>query len=203
MAAPASLEDRAAPASLEFDPTDYGPEWAMSDKIRGDPTVAKHIKMEPWGISTVPKCWHMYHLGNFGDAVAHCTKVIRELLARPYVKEFRIGITSDPIVRFFNKPSIKSIENVAPYWMRGYILDGFTEMRVLVSSDASGVVGPIEIELLKKYRFVHHLCGNKRRGGEGADFGKGPYYVYVVFKFNPGAPELRSSDRTHLKRRKK
>ena len=181
----------AAPAS--FDPTDYGPEWAMADKIRLRPEWAKHLKMEPWGTS---KCWHMYRLGSLDDAVAHCEAVIDSRLALQYIKEFRIGVTSDPIRRFFQEPSNDDR-------LSGYRLHGFSELRVLVSSDAPGVVGPIERKLLRKYRrcdyenkcmrLGHHLCTNQRKGGEGADFGPGPYYVYVVFSFNPGAPELRGS----------
>ena len=35
-----------------------------------------------------------------------------------------------------------------------------------------------------------HRCLNQRKGGEDADFGQGPYFVYVVWQFNSGALEL-------------
>ena len=62
-------------------------------------------------------------------------------------------------------------------------------------------VGTIETKLLDKYRTYDyerkvnrqkgdHHCLNQRKGGENADFGQGPYFVYVVWQFNPGALEL-------------
>ena len=62
-------------------------------------------------------------------------------------------------------------------------------------------MGTIETKLLDKYRIYDyerkvnrqkgdHHCLNQRKGGENADFGQGPYFVYVVWQFNPGALEL-------------
>ena len=62
-------------------------------------------------------------------------------------------------------------------------------------------MGTIETKLLDKYRTYDyerkvnrqkgdHHCLNQRKGGKNADFGQGPYFVYVVWQFIPGALEL-------------
>ena len=69
------------------------------------------------------------------------------------------------------------------------------------NSQQEEFVGTIETKLLDKYRTYDyerkvnrqkgdHHCLNQRKGGENADFGQGPYFVYVVWQFNPGALEL-------------
>jgi hypothetical protein len=171
-----------------FDPTDLGPEWALHDEIEAH--HPRFIKMTRWGQNAY---WRNYDQmpinGNMAAAADHCEAVINARLALEYVKEFRIGITSDPIRRWSHKPTAEDS-------LRGYQLVGFHEMRILISTQRQRVVGPLERRLLIKYRHYdyeakrprtgHYLCGNMRRGGEGADFGPGPYYLYVVFQFNPG-----------------
>ena len=178
----------------EFDPTDCGPAWRLRDE-----TLAHQIRaiaMNRFGGKGVA-CWVNFDqcpiAGSMTRAFQHCEAWIDRRLSLEYVREFKIGITSDPIRRWSHEPEKDDR-------LEGYRTLGFHSIHMLMSSQRPGIVGPLEIKLLEKYRWDdherkcqrpgHHLCSNRRRGGEGADFGPGPYYVYVAWKFNPGAVEL-------------
>ena len=166
----------------EFDPTDCGPQWRMREICE---------KQEPhcivWPYPTL-----MMDVASWESLVAHCTREVDKRLAGGYIKEFKVGLTSNPLRRW----------SCDDHSMRGYRAQGFHQVQVLFSTSHRGLVGSMEIEVLKKYRrYVyetggltasvgHLLCANRRQGGENADFGSGPFYLYVTWKFNLGAQEL-------------
>ena len=174
----------------EFDPTDYGEEIRFAEGIEANPRGLCMTKGRVW-FGTWPS-----HCRLFREYVfEHCCQRIEHRLVEGYVRNFKIGITSDPVRRFNNIPC-------ATDTMAGYRAEGYHVMWVLASSGQRGIVGPLEVKLLNIFRFNdyeskrtrpsgHHLCANQRKGGEGADYGPGPYYLYCCWRFNPGANELR------------
>ena len=182
--------------AAEFDPTDYGPEWRLYEEIKAhhrDILMKRFCKEPSWTDFDLPAIG-----GNMNAAIDHCEAWIDARLALQYVHEFKIGLTSDPIRRWRHEPTEHDS-------LQGYRALRYHQMHVLISTQRAGVVGRLEQRLLLKYRWDdyegkrqrpgHHLCGNRRRGGEGADYGPGPYYVYVVWQFNPGAIELQHGTR--------
>ena len=166
----------------DFDPTDYGPQWTMRSMCE---------KEAPHHIVWPHPDW-MMDTARWETLLAHCIEEVDKRLARGYIKAFKIGLTSHPLRRW----------SCDDHSMRGYRAEGFHQLQVLFSTCKKGKVGPMEREVLQKYRRYnyeeggwtacggHLLCANLRRGGENADVGDGPYYLYVAWQFNHGAAEL-------------
>ena len=169
----------------ELDPTDCGPQWRMR---------AFCEEQDSRGIVWPHPIW-MIDGASLKTLLTHCHNSVDTRLSHGYVRQFKIGITSDPWRRWAHEP--EPCDD-----MRGYRAEGFHQLQVLFSTSHRGLVGPMEREVLKQYRRYayetggltasggHLLCANRRQGGENADFGSGPFYLYVAWKFNPGAPEL-------------
>ena len=179
---------------VEFDPTDLGPEWRCMDLLEPH----NEIEMNYFSFQGNPVCFNFFEgypiFANVGAAVTLLQAFVDQRLEKGYVKGFKVGITSDILRRWDHDPSLQDA-------LRGYKQMGFHQMNVLLSARQTGVVGTIETRLLDKYRTYDyerkvnrqkgdHRCLNQRKGGENADFGQGPYFVYVVWQFNPGALEL-------------
>ena len=188
---PAVAEDEnvpvAAVAEDEYDPTDYGPQWRMRTFCE-----ARDSRITWPALCRMTQRY--YYPGSFSEVEAYCIEALEQRLLQQYIKAFKIGVTSNPWRRWAHEPEPGDS-------MRGYRAEGFHQLQFLFSTPQRNVVGPMEKQLLLTYRRYdyergcntsagHVLCANLRQGGENAGYGNGPWYLYVAWKFNPGAPEL-------------
>ena len=112
---------------------------------------------------------------NAGKALAWSRQVVDSLLAKgPHV--FKIGITADPLFRFYKESSLHS---PSPGYYRGH--EKFTGMDVLYAATTWEEAALVEAILIETYR---ETPGNRnvRPGGEGRVCGHGPFFTYLVFK---------------------
>ena len=114
--------------------------------------------------------------------MVHAQYVIDALLKEGYIQSFKIGLTHLPKDRFYSL-------------RYGYQRSGYNKMVLLVVHDCD-FINDMEIKLLAVYRRHdrhgilvnfkgHPLCANRAPGGEGADHGFAPFFVYVALKTNP------------------
>ena len=112
---------------------------------------------------------------NSGQALKWCKAKIDSLLNRgPHV--FKIGITSNPLFRFYKEPS-----HMCPspgYYRCG---DKFKGMHVLFAGSTFEEAALMEAALKDVYQ---GRPGNRnmRAGGEGRNSETGPFFTYLVFK---------------------
>ena len=121
------------------------------------------------------------HRTNFPEQLTHCRNAIDSVLAKGFVRSFKVGITFTPLHRFRN----------ARY---AYVRQGYKQMMLLFCDDDPEAVTTMEIELLKVYRMHsrsglinpsgHVLCANRAPGGESGHHGVSPFFVYSVFSWN-------------------
>ena len=115
--------------------------------------------------------------------MVHAQYVIDALLKEGYIQSFKIGLTHLPKDRFY---SVRY----------GYQRSGYNKMVLLAVHDNCDFIKDMEIKLLAVYRRHdrhgilvnfkgHPLCANRAPGGEGADHGFAPFFVYVALKTNP------------------
>ena len=110
-----------------------------------------------------------------GRALAFCRDVIDKLLKKgPHV--YKIGVTADPLFRFYKRPSFES-SSPGSY----YCQDKFKCMYVLYASATWDEAALMEAVLIESHR---GCPGNRndRPGGEGRKCDAGPFFTYVVFK---------------------
>ena len=110
--------------------------------------------------------------------MVHAQSVIDALPKEGYIQSFKIGLQG-------------------PFYSvrYGYQRSGYNKMVLLVVHDCD-FINDMEIKLLAVYRRHdrhgilvnfkgHPLCANRAPGGEGADHGFAPFFVYVALKTNP------------------
>ena len=112
---------------------------------------------------------------NTGQALACCRKVIKHVLEQgPTV--YKIGITADPLLRFYKKPCSGS---PSPGYYQSH--EKFKCMYVLYAGSTWEEAALMEAVLIEP-----HLnkpgCRNVRPGGEGRRMEHGPFFTYIVFK---------------------
>ena len=119
----------------------------------------------------------------FDSQITHARRVIDRLLDEGYVRSFKVGITHLPKDRYYSS-------------RYGYQRSGYSKMVLLAVHDDSDFIKNMEIDLLLIYRRLdrrgflvningHPLCANRAPGGEGADHGIAPFFLYVAFMTNP------------------
>lgn len=111
-----------------------------------------------------------------GKALECCRKSIDNILERERPCIYKIGLSADPMFRFYKKPT-----NSSPSC--GYYLchEKFAAMHVLYSALTWQEAGLMEAVLIESHR---GQPGNRniRPGGEGKQIGDGPFFTYIVFK---------------------
>ena len=114
-----------------------------------------------------------------GKVLKHCTLLIDGVLALyPGCVVFKIGVTTDPVRRYFDKTI-------------GYAKDkDFEKMVVLCRTHTAEGIGFLEAALIMKYGGVPG-CRNVGPGGENVHKGfaePGAFYSYVVYRVLPRPP---------------
>ena len=120
---------------------------------------------------------------NFDAQIVHARNVIHGLLEEGYIQRFKVGLTHLPKDRYYSS-------------RYGYQRSGYSKMVLLAVHDDSDFIKNMEIDLLLIYRRLdrrgflvningHPLCANRAPGGEGADHGIAPFFLYVAFMTNP------------------
>ena len=113
---------------------------------------------------------------NSGKSLAWCRERVDRIFKFEGPQVYKIGVTADPMFRFFKKPTVAS---PSP----GYYFsdEKFKCMHVLYC----GVTWE-EAALMEAVLIESHLSkpGNRnvRPGGEGRQVSAGPFFTYVVFK---------------------
>ena len=112
---------------------------------------------------------------NSGVALASCRGVIDSLLARgPHV--YKIGITADPLFRFYKVPTAHS---PSPGYYKCH--EKFTGMDVIYAALTWDEAALMEAVLIDSHK-GNPGNRNERPGGEGRVTGQGPYFTYLVFR---------------------
>jgi len=112
---------------------------------------------------------------NTGKALAFCRSVVDKLVAKgPHV--YKIGVTSDPLFRFYKRPFA---ESPSPGYY--YCHEKFKGMYIIYASVSWDEAALMEAVLIESHK---GKPGNRndRPGGEGRKTDTGPFFTYVVFK---------------------
>lgn len=112
---------------------------------------------------------------NTGRTLAWCRSVINRLLKKgPHV--YKIGVTADPLFRFYKRPTF---ESPSPGYYHDH--EKYKGMYILYAGVAFEEAALMEAILIES----HLGCPgnrNKQPGGEGRRSDEGPFFCYVVFK---------------------
>ena len=113
---------------------------------------------------------------NAGKALAYCRDVLQAILVRQSPVVYKIGVTGNPLFRFYKRPS--SISPSPGYF---YERDRFQSMYILYAAAAWDEAALMEAVLIESH--LHKQgCRNLQPGGEGRQVYTGPFFVYVVCK---------------------
>ena len=111
---------------------------------------------------------------------SHSQRVIRAYLQQGYIRNFKIGLTTDPVRRFRNREF-------------GYCTLGYHTMVILSVHDDAQRIADLETSLLQVFRRYdrqgrcvnpdgHPLCRNRAPGGENAFGGIAPFFCYLALQ---------------------
>ena len=110
-----------------------------------------------------------------GRALQHCRSMISNVLAKgPHV--FKIGVSADPMFRFYKKPTNSS--NSCGYFCGD---ERYKFIHVLFASSRWEEAALMEAVLIEPHQ---ETPGNRnvRPGGDGRQMGEGPFFTYLVLK---------------------
>ena len=113
---------------------------------------------------------------NAGKALAFCREVLQQILVQQSPVVYKIGITGNPMFRFYKKPT--SISPSAGYY---YERDQFQFMYILYATETWDESALMEAVLIEAH-LSKPGCRNIRPGGEGRQVYTGPFFCYVVCK---------------------
>ena len=108
------------------------------------------------------------------DPHAHTCGIIKKMLAKGYLKSFKVAITHLPILRWRQHKESK-----------------YREMQITAIHDDSSVIAAVETSVIGVFRrydsrgylvnaMGHPLCDNRNPGGESAHHGVAPFTCYVL-----------------------
>lgn len=110
-----------------------------------------------------------------GQSLAFCRRVIENILSRgPHV--YKIGVTANPLYRFYKRPTLDS-PSPGYYYSR----EKYKTMYIIYSAATFGEAALMEAVLIEGHRNMPG-CRNENPGGEGRKADQGPFFTYVVFK---------------------
>ena len=112
---------------------------------------------------------------NAGRCLAYCREALQNVLCRgPTV--YKIGLTADPLFRFYKKPS-----PVSPSPGYFYERDRFEIMYIVYAARTFEEAALMEAALIEPH--LHRQgCRNILPGGEGRQVNEGPFFCYMVCK---------------------
>ncbi len=116
-------------------------------------------------------------MASAGRSLEWCKNKIAHVLDEgPQV--FKIGITANPLHRFYRKPNVDELNPSPGYY---FSREKFKCMHVVFCGSTWDEVALMEAILIQLYK---DTPGNRnvRPGGEGRKMAEGPYFTYIVFK---------------------